>query len=56
LVELQYIYFFITIGLSTGYPTEELEEGLKEQKGFPTLSEEQQYQPTGPSPTSDPRD
>jgi hypothetical protein len=27
-------------------PTEELEKGLKELKGFATLQEEQQYQPT----------
>jgi hypothetical protein len=29
-----------------GSPMEELEKGLKEQKGFVTPQEEQQYQPT----------
>jgi hypothetical protein len=41
--------------MSIGYPTEELEKGLKELKGFATPEEEQQYQPSRPHPIA-PRD
>jgi hypothetical protein len=38
----------LTTELSPGTPTEELEKGLKELKGFSTPQEERQYQPTRP--------
>jgi hypothetical protein len=41
-----------TIGLSTRFPMEELEKGLKELKGFANPLEEQQCQATRPSQSS----
>jgi hypothetical protein len=35
---------------------EKLEKGLKELRGFATPEDEQQYQPTRPSPPTVPRD